>query len=82
MSANLIAPKKLSAAAGKLSAKIIVVAVLPSSGVPEVNSNTEPTAAIAAIQESPRNNMLFGVAMEDASNVKEYLNHLTIEEDC
>jgi hypothetical protein len=44
-----------------LPAKIIPVLVMPSSGLPEVNSKMEPTAAIAAIQEPSKKTPLLGV---------------------
>ncbi len=37
------------------------VGKLPSSGLPELSSNTQPTAAMAAIQEPARNALLLGV---------------------
>ena len=44
-----------------LATKINVVAVLPQSGDPDVISKTQPTPAIAATQEIPRNTLLLGV---------------------
>jgi hypothetical protein len=46
---------------GILSPKIMAVGIVPSSAFPEVNSNTEPTAAIKAMQEMPRKAELLGV---------------------
>ncbi len=46
---------------GMLMAKITPVISPPRSGLPEASSNTEPTAAIAATQEPPRNTPLLGV---------------------
>ena len=37
-----------------LAAKIIPVVMLPNSGCPEDNSKTEPTPAIAVIQQSAK----------------------------
>jgi hypothetical protein len=44
-----------------LAAKINPVVKLPNSGVPEDNSNTEPTPAIAVIQHKARKIPLFTV---------------------
>jgi hypothetical protein len=44
-----------------LRSKITVVTVPPSSGCPEDSSKIEPTAAIPAIHEPPKNKALFGV---------------------
>lgn len=46
---------------GILRAKIKVVVWLPSSGCPEVSSNTEPTAAIAVMQQIAKQIPLFTV---------------------
>lgn len=42
-------------------ARTALVKGVPQSGVPEDNSNTEPTAAIAAIHDVAKNTPLFGV---------------------
>jgi hypothetical protein len=46
---------------GKQATNTPVVKALPQSGAPDVNSKTQPTAAIAATQEIPKNTLLFGV---------------------
>ena len=46
---------------GILAIKIKRVGVSPNWGCPEVNSNTEPTEAMAAIQQLARNKPLLGV---------------------
>jgi hypothetical protein len=46
---------------GIQAAKMRLVGVVPRSGVPDDNSNTQPTAAIAAIQDPIKNTPLFGV---------------------
>lgn len=43
--------------------KIAVVTELPNSGVPELSSNIDPTAAIAVIQAPNKNTPLFGVTI-------------------
>jgi hypothetical protein len=48
---------------GMVAARIILVIELPNSGFPEESSNTEPTAAIAEIQEPAKNTPLFGVTI-------------------
>ncbi len=59
--ASLTAATKNNPVRGILKAKIIEVIWTPKSGCPELNSNTEPTAAIAVTQELPRKKPLFGV---------------------
>jgi hypothetical protein len=44
------------------------VVVFPKSGFPEVSSNTQPTAAIAATQETNRKTPLFGVTLSTPKN--------------
>jgi hypothetical protein len=46
-----------------LAARIAVVTEVPNSGFPELNSNIEPTPAIAQTQEAKRNMPLLGVIM-------------------
>jgi len=53
--------QKKMAVNGVLPNKMAVVVVLPSSGCPDDNSKTQPTAAIAAIQERSRRIPLLGV---------------------
>ena len=53
--------QKKIAVNGVLANKMAVVMVLPNSGCPDDNSKTQPTAAIAAIQESSRRIPLLGV---------------------
>jgi len=53
--------QKKIAVNGVLANKMAVVVVLPSSGCPDDNSKTQPTAAIAAIQERSRRIPLLGV---------------------
>jgi hypothetical protein len=60
---------------GMLATKIAVVAVLPQSGDPDVSSKTQPTPAIAAIQEIPRNKLLFGVIISLISTVIDSLEY-------
>jgi len=55
------AKKKHIAVRGMVIARMIPVLRLPRSGSPEVSSNTEPTAAIALMQEPARNKPLIGV---------------------
>jgi hypothetical protein len=55
------AAKNRNTVMGMLIAKIIAVFMLPRSGSPEASSNIEPTAAIAATHEPPRNKPLIGV---------------------
>jgi len=61
--ASRTAARKNHAPKGKLKIKIIVVARFPNLGIPEVNSKMEPTAAIKATQELPRNRELLGVTV-------------------
>lgn len=49
---------------GILRARMIEVGAAPSWGVPDDNSNTEPTAAIAATQDTAKNAPLFGVTTD------------------
>jgi len=44
-----------------LTAKIVPVISPPNSGSPEASSKMEPTAAIAAMQDTAKNNPLLGV---------------------
>jgi hypothetical protein len=57
--ASLIAKYNNPALKGPVTPKITPVTKFPNSGTPEVNSNTEPTAAIAAIQEAANNKLDF-----------------------
>jgi hypothetical protein len=59
--ASFTASTKAQTLKGKQATNTPVVKALPQSGAPDVNSNTQPTAAIAATQEIPRNTLLFGV---------------------
>ena len=54
---------------GILAIKIIVVFVLPKSGLPEVNSKAEPTPAIAVIQHINKNKQLIGVTKNNMNNI-------------
>ena len=49
--------------AGILKAKIIPVVMVPNSGLPDDNSNIEPTPAMAAIHDPNKNTPLFGVTV-------------------
>jgi len=55
------AARKKMTTRGEVTARIMPVIRLPSSGSPDVSSKTEPIAAIAAMQEPARNTPLFGV---------------------
>jgi hypothetical protein len=55
------AAQKQSPVSGTLAARIAVVKLAPNSGLPELSSKIEPTAAIAATQEPARNRPLRGV---------------------
>jgi hypothetical protein len=57
--ASLIAKYNKPALKGPVTPKITPVTKFPNSGTPEVNSKTEPTAAIAAIQEATNNKLDF-----------------------
>ena len=46
---------------GTLPAKIKLVVICPNWGFPELNSNIEPTPAIAKTQDNNSKNPLFGV---------------------
>lgn len=59
--ASLTAAKKNKAVNGMLIPNIIAVFCIPKSGCPEVSSNIEPTAAIAAMQEPSKNKPAIGV---------------------
>ncbi len=59
--ASLTAAIKNNPVRGMLKAKIMAVVWTPKSGCPELSSNTEPTAAMAVIQELPKKKPLFGV---------------------
>jgi hypothetical protein len=59
--ASLTAAKKNNPVSGIHNPKIIAVICTPKSGCPELSSKIEPTAAIAVIQDPPRNKPLFGV---------------------
>jgi hypothetical protein len=59
--ASRTAAKKNMAVNGMLIARMTPVISPPKSGLPEASSNTEPTAAIAATQEPPKNTPLLGV---------------------
>ncbi len=47
------------------AAKMVPVTAIPNSGVPELSSNTEPTAAIAEIEAPSRQIPVMGVYMND-----------------
>jgi hypothetical protein len=55
---------------GILAKSMAVVTVEPNSGSPEDNSKTQPTAAIAVIQEINKKTPLFGVTTASLSKVK------------
>jgi hypothetical protein len=55
---------------GILAKSMAVVTVEPNSGSPEDNSKTQPTAAIAVMQEINKKTPLFGVTTASLSNVK------------
>jgi hypothetical protein len=55
------ANQKKTIVKGILAVKIMLVGRLPNSGLPEDSSKTEPTPAIAAIQDPNNNTPLFGV---------------------
>jgi hypothetical protein len=59
--------QKKIAVKGTLANKMAVVVVLPNSGCPDDNSNTQPTAAIAAMQERSRSIPLLGVIKHSPS---------------
>jgi hypothetical protein len=48
---------------GMLSARITLVGKDPNWGVPDESSKIEPTAAIAAIDDTPSNKPLLGVTV-------------------
>jgi hypothetical protein len=58
---SLTAAQKNRAVNGTLAARIKPVVVLPKSGSPELISKTQPTPAIAAIQDNNNKTPLFGV---------------------
>lgn len=58
--ASRTAAKKNKTTLGTLTAKIIVVAIAPSSGCPDESSKIEPTEAIAATQEAPKKREVLG----------------------
>jgi hypothetical protein len=60
---SLTAAQNRIAVRGIQATKIPVVRELPNSGIPELNSNTEPTAAIAAMQEPSKKTPLLGVTV-------------------
>jgi hypothetical protein len=75
--ANLTAAKKKPTVPGTLAAKINWVIVLPQSGSPEESSKTQPTPAIAAMQDKSKNTELIGViAMVSDPLNGEWLNGL------
>lgn len=49
--------------AGTLRARMMLVAKVPNGGAPDDNSKTDPTAAIAVIQDNPSNTPLLRVTM-------------------
>jgi hypothetical protein len=57
------AAQKNNPVKGMLAARMIPVVTFPSSGIPEDSSNTEPTPAIAAIQDPNKYTPLFGVIL-------------------
>jgi hypothetical protein len=59
--ASLTAAKKKKTTKGTLRAKITPVTQIPNCGCPDDNSNTDPTAAIAATHDPPKYAPLFGV---------------------
>ena len=59
--ASITARTKAVIVAGILIARIIAVLVCPNCGIPEDNSNTQPTLAIAVIQERSSKTLLLGV---------------------
>jgi hypothetical protein len=60
---SLTATTKNNTVKGILKAKMTPVVMVPNSGLPDDNSNTEPTAAIAVIHEPNNNTPLFGVTI-------------------
>lgn len=58
-----MAPKKLAIVTGILKPRMVPVVTVPNSGSPDVSSNTQPTAAIAATQAIAKNKPLLGVSM-------------------
>jgi hypothetical protein len=61
--ASFTAAQKNRPVRGIEAIKIKLVIVVPRSGVPDDNSNIEPTAAIAAILDPIKNTPLFGVTL-------------------
>jgi hypothetical protein len=59
--ASRTAATKSNTVRGIDKAKMMPVVCIPKSGCPEVSSKTEPTDAIAVMQEPARNKPLFGV---------------------
>lgn len=59
--ASRTAATKSNTVRGIDKAKMMPVVCIPKSGCPEVISKTEPTDAIAVMQEPARNKPLFGV---------------------
>lgn len=70
------AAKKNNPVRGMLNAKIIAVVCIPKSGFPEDSSKTEPTAAIAVIQQPAKNSPLFGVIIMANTTLCYWFNSL------
>jgi hypothetical protein len=60
---SLTATIKNNTVKGILTVKMTPVVMVPNSGFPDDNSNTEPTAAIAVIHDPNNNTPLLGVTV-------------------
>jgi hypothetical protein len=65
--ASATAAKKQITVTGVLNPKMTLVVSVPKSGLPEVSSKIEPTAAIAATHEPSNSAPLFGVRITSPS---------------